>query len=218
MAIPGQYQQYPQFPAPTVGPGGVPPTVRRAVLLMRAGAVAKLAGTMIFLFQSPGTSTSTSGGWFGALIAAGLWLWMAKANQAGNNWARVTGTVFFGIASLGLVADLFVVLAAQNNFNASNIPIPGDLYLLVGVDAVSWLLGLIVTVLIWQKQSSAFYKPPQLYPAGWGIPGAPQYGYQNPYQPVPGQQAAQPMPGQPVPGQAPLPPIQPADPWQTPQG
>ena len=38
----------------------------------------------------------------GALIAIGLWLWMAWANRRGRNWARIVSAVFFGINTLDL--------------------------------------------------------------------------------------------------------------------
>ena len=38
------------------------------------------------------------------LIGIGLWMWMARANQAGKNWARITATVFFGLDTLSVLA------------------------------------------------------------------------------------------------------------------
>src|SRR5271156_1770930 len=40
------------------------------------------------------------------IIAIGLWLWMARANQAGHSYARITGTVFFGLNTLFLFLSL----------------------------------------------------------------------------------------------------------------
>src|ERR1700761_5890172 len=37
------------------------------------------------------------------LIGVGLWVWMAWANGAGKNWARILSTVFFGINTLDLL-------------------------------------------------------------------------------------------------------------------
>ena len=34
------------------------------------------------------------------LVAAALWLWMARANGHGRNWARILSTVLFGLATL----------------------------------------------------------------------------------------------------------------------
>ena len=34
------------------------------------------------------------------LVAAALWLWMARANGHGRSWARILATVLFGLATL----------------------------------------------------------------------------------------------------------------------
>src|SRR5262244_3100928 len=41
------------------------------------------------------------------VIGVALWLWMARANGQGKNWARILSTVLFGLATL----DLFGVLS-----------------------------------------------------------------------------------------------------------
>ncbi len=37
------------------------------------------------------------------LVVAALWLWMARANGQGRNWARILATVLFGLATLELI-------------------------------------------------------------------------------------------------------------------
>ena len=39
---------------------------------------------------------------FGLAVIA-LWLWMARANGQGRNWARILCTVLFGLATLELI-------------------------------------------------------------------------------------------------------------------
>ena len=39
------------------------------------------------------------------LIGIGLWLWMAYANKAGKNWARITATAFFGLDTLSVLTS-----------------------------------------------------------------------------------------------------------------
>jgi hypothetical protein len=78
----------------------------------------------------------------GALIATGLWLWMAWANGRGRSWARVVSAVFFGINTLDLLISLFVVHAVAT--------------LVIGV--VIWLVGLGAIVLMFSKESGPFYK------------------------------------------------------------
>ena len=36
------------------------------------------------------------------LVGIALWLWMARANGQGRNWARILSTVLFGLATLDL--------------------------------------------------------------------------------------------------------------------
>ncbi len=37
------------------------------------------------------------------LVVAALWLWMARANGQGRNWARILATALFGLATLELI-------------------------------------------------------------------------------------------------------------------
>ena len=77
----------------------------------------------------------------GGLIGAGLWLWMAWANKRGRSWARIVSTVFFAIATLGLIGSF-----AQANTIASRI-----------ITIVGWAIGLAALVFLWQRQSSDYY-------------------------------------------------------------
>lgn len=75
------------------------------------------------------------------LIGIGLWIWMARANKAGKNWARITSTVFFGLDTLGLLASF------------------GQAETLLGrlVSLVVWLIGLGAIVMLWRKESSGYF-------------------------------------------------------------
>ncbi len=75
---------------------------------------------------------------FGLVVPA-LWLWMARANRQGRNWARILSTVLLGLATLLLTGNNGVVQA----FCA----------------ALAWLAGLAVVWLLWRPASSAFFKP-----------------------------------------------------------
>lgn len=226
MSASGQYPQFsqdPQYSSYVPAAGRIPPTVQRAVLLMRIGAGVKGLEVVLFLALDHGGLTPAT--MIGGLLGVGLWLWMAASNQDGNNWARVTGTVFFGLASLGLILDIVIIHTALNNLNELSIQVPGAVYGLVVCDVGSWLIGLITVALIWQKASGAFYNPPMAYGAGWGLPGAPvayppqyqqgAYYPQAPGYPAPYQQAPQQYPYQQAPGQGAA-PGNPADPWATP--
>jgi hypothetical protein len=81
----------------------------------------------------------------GALIATGLWLWMAWANGRGYSWARILSAVFFGINTL----DLLVSFAA----------VRAPVTLIIGF--VIWLAGLAAIVLLFSREASAFFKQPR---------------------------------------------------------
>jgi len=76
------------------------------------------------------------------LLAIGLWLWMAWANGAGKSWARVVATVFFGLNTL----DLLSLVTRPH----------ATLGLVLAV--LVWLAGLGAILLLWQRESSAYYQ------------------------------------------------------------
>ncbi|HEY5355809.1 MAG TPA: hypothetical protein VIK57_25495 [Streptosporangiaceae bacterium] len=73
------------------------------------------------------------------LVVAALWLWMARANSQGRNWARILSTVLIGLATLGLTGNNGVV----------------QMFCAV----LTWLTGLAAVWLLWRPASSAFFKP-----------------------------------------------------------
>jgi hypothetical protein len=157
------YQPYPsgnQQPVPQ--PPAQPQPVRNAVLLMYAGAALSAIEIIIGLTtiaslknairsRYPGYSSSqlhtaevvgvTTVVVIG-LIAIALWLWMAWANGAGKSWARVVATVFFGLNTI----DLLSLIARPH----------ATLGLLLAV--LVWLVGLGAIVLLWRRESSAYYQ------------------------------------------------------------
>jgi hypothetical protein len=140
----------------------VPASVRNAVKVMYAGAVASLVYAMVFIVTLPATrsamerrypevTTSQVNGMQQALITsavvngligAGLWILIAQASKSGKSWARILGTVFFGIDTVGVLGGLTVPLAAPVKVFA----------------VVVWLLGLAAVVFLWRGTSSAFFK------------------------------------------------------------
>lgn len=83
-------------------------------------------------------------------IGIGLWLWIARMCKAGKNWARITGTVFFALDTLLLLITFAI---------AGGIGFP-----LLGI--LIWLIGLAAVVLLWQRNSTAFFKSGGSYPGG----------------------------------------------------
>jgi Protein kinase domain len=78
------------------------------------------------------------------LIEIALWLGIAQACRRGKNWARITGTVLFGIHTLGFLGVL-----------ANSHPGIGLTKLLT---FVGWLIACGAVVFLWQRPSSAFFK------------------------------------------------------------
>ncbi|HET9173501.1 MAG TPA: hypothetical protein VFN97_28980 [Actinospica sp.] len=207
---PGPYPVFPQQGG--YGPAPKPPiprTVQRAFTLMLvATGLAVFNVVLSFWFSSrldqhihdalnsgtpqPSTSANVAASATGGIIGVGLWIWMALAIRAGKHWARVTGTVFFGISCLSLLTDIAVVTTLEKWLG-------GIAYLLAAENLVGWVLGLTVVILIWKQESSAYFKPQQYV--------------QYPIPPYPYPQ----MPGQPMQPQNGA-PQQPADPWATPPG
>jgi hypothetical protein len=77
------------------------------------------------------------------LVGIILWLWMARMNGQGKNWARILSTVLFGLATL----DLFGVLSQPKTAIGLVFPV------------LTWLIGVGAVVLLWRKESTAFFRP-----------------------------------------------------------
>ena len=163
MTQPGPpYTAFPQYTAAAKRP--FPPTVQRAVLLMRVGGALTVAnglGTVLL-----GGSSSTGGAAYDVgymvvyLALAGLWLWMAQANRAGKNGARIISTVFFGFSCLVLLGDLVDLAGAAQR--------GGVVLMAFAVACLSWAVGLFTVILLWHKQSALHFKSiPMPYPAYW---------------------------------------------------
>ena len=157
-----------------------PPSVRNAVNLMYLGAVLSALNLLLIfavksqikkavIAASPSASTTTVNSAvnvaiafavIGGLIGVGIWLWMAAMNKRGRNWARITGTVFFGIDTL-----IFLLSFAQHSTVVNEI---GSL--------LTWLVGLGAVILLWRPESSAYFNasrnPASQNPGFGGPPGA----------------------------------------------
>jgi hypothetical protein len=102
---------------------------------------------------------------FGLTVIA-LWLWMARANGQGRNWARIVSTVLVGLGTLELIS------AAPHNADGylAHFTVGGHTYSMVHsvfgatvlgliVPVLLWLTGLTVVWLLWRPASTAFFKP-----------------------------------------------------------
>jgi hypothetical protein len=75
------------------------------------------------------------------LVGIGLWVWLAMMNKAGRSWARIVGSVLFGIDTLLLLFGLSRAGAAAGTLSS----------------IVTWLLGLGAVVFLWRKDSSEYF-------------------------------------------------------------
>lgn len=164
------YENYPstagggQVPEPAQRPA--PPTsVQTAVRLMYAGAVISAISFILGLATIGSlksslrtryphyTSTQINNAVHLSIgvivvvgiIGVGLWLWMARMNLKGRNWARITGTVFFGLNTL----DLLGAFRSASSVSAV-------------FAIVTWLVGLGAVIMLWRRESTAYFKPQQM--------------------------------------------------------
>jgi hypothetical protein len=146
-----------------------PASLLRAVKVMYVGAILGPIHSVIYVLTAGATkraieakhpywsanlvSTTTDvaviGGAVIVLMAAMLYLWIARSCRSGKNWARVTGTVLFAVAVL---------------LNAYNLGPGVETTLNMIFNFTGILIGLVAVVLLWQRASSAyftFFKRPQ---------------------------------------------------------
>jgi hypothetical protein len=142
----------------------VPGTVRRAVWLMYAGA-----GTMtVFFITALATMSGFKNAVIAAnksaknpmtpsqinnyvnaytlyvivigLISIGLWLWMARMNARGRNWARVTATILFCLWTINTVG-----VAGTRVVESAVFPV------------LAWLIGAVAVFFLWRRDSGEFF-------------------------------------------------------------
>jgi hypothetical protein len=165
------YQSYPSSGQP-VGPLrlSAPAAVRAAVKLMYAGAAVSAVGLIIGLALIIADIEAAARGRFlghslaahkplvitlwivFGLAAIALWLWMARANGQGRNWARILSTALFGLATLDVRHPQ--PPGSPAGFGATVLYYGGT-----ALVAAAWLAGAAAVWLLWRPSSSAFFKP-----------------------------------------------------------
>jgi hypothetical protein len=143
-------------------PAEQPPSIRKAVRLMWAGAALSAIGIILTFLQTDEikdairdedssltaeevddalafalTLTVVIG-----LIAIGLWLWMASANGKGKPWARTVATVFGGLNLL-----FFLLGLVQGQTTALGI--------VLGLISVA--LAAVILFFLYQEDSNRYY-------------------------------------------------------------
>ena len=174
------YQPYPSSgqPADPVRPPA-PAPVLAAVKLMYAGAAVSTVTLIIVVALIGGNKAGGHLRWQGhtltaaqlshlkpliimvtilaGLVVPALWLWMARANGQGRNWARMLSTVLFGLATLQL-AGIFKTPVSHVGFGVEVLGLV--------VPVLTWLVGLAAVWLLWRPASSAFFQPQGFTQAG----------------------------------------------------
>ena len=167
------YQPYPSSGQPT-GPlrPPAPAPVRTAVKLMYAGAAVSAVGLIIGLaLIIVDIKAAASGRFFGhsvatpqmrpliitvwivvSLVVVVLWLWMARANGQGRDWARILSTVLFGLATLQLRHP-------QPQGSPAGFGVTVLFYGVAALFVAAWLVGAAAVWLLWRPASSTFFKP-----------------------------------------------------------
>ena len=141
-----------------------PTSVVTAVWLMYGGAVLTVIGMFIdlvvishlrtayladhpFLDQAGINRINTLAGAgdlaviIGCVIGVSLWITLAVAANRGRGWARVVGTVLFGIDTL-----VFIATVGRPGIQAIKT-----------IHTLIWLVGLVAVVMLWQRQAGQFF-------------------------------------------------------------
>ena len=137
-----------------------PRSVRAAVKLMLAGAVAELAGLITVLVTSGAVRAAVAArdpaamhalmvhqvsAMVGCPIAIGLWVWLASANGKGKDWARITATTLCAVGVLGAFLDLGSAIGGgRTTANLIMGPVVAG-------------IGLVSICLLWQRSSNAYF-------------------------------------------------------------
>ena len=157
------YQPYPQdTQMPEPGHRPAPASVLNAVRVMYVGAATSIGGIVIDVLTVSATKRAIErrshhltasqidssqhvlviAFIIGGLIGAAAWFFIARSCLGGKNWARITGTVLFGLATVDTLGGL-------------SAPIAG----VVKIWAILvWLVGLTAVVFLWRRSSTEFFK------------------------------------------------------------
>jgi hypothetical protein len=159
------YQPYPSGDADQVTSAPRPPapsSVINAVRLMYVGGGLSILGLIFEIIalssftsalkkSDPGISLSrihsleTTQIVTLAIICA-LWILMAITNRRGRSWARIVASVLFALNTI-----LLLVAVSQTGIQAG-----------IAVDVLNWLIGLGAIILLWRKDSTAYFQPDRL--------------------------------------------------------
>jgi len=180
------YQRYPssgQLTEPPRPPAPAP--VLTAVKLMYAGAAISIVTVITELALIPAIKAALrtanpsltaaqvrpvnvllTGEIVFGLVVVALWLWMARANGHGRNWARILSTVLAGLGTLEAIRAgtyyrggyLARFTVGGHGYSVIH-SVFGATVLGVLVPVLWWLIGIAAVWLLWRPASGAFFKP-----------------------------------------------------------
>jgi len=163
------YQPYPPGSQPPEPGHPQPPrSVQTAALFMYGGALISLINAIVVVltvgsyrsaihnafprYTSTQVHSAASAGVTVSVVLAVieifLWLWLAWACRGGRNWARITGSVLFGLNTLLLLLPL-IARAGTGIVPRATV---GTLLTLLG-----WLAGLGAVIMLWRRDSSTYF-------------------------------------------------------------
>ena len=123
-------------------------TVSLIISIISVAFVGRSAATLRLAGRGQPLPVVIAVGMVGGLVVIALWLWMARANSQGRNWARILSTALFGLATLKLIGVFSEPKTAL-----------GLIFW-----APTWLIGLAAVFLLWRPDASTFFKPQDAVP------------------------------------------------------
>ena len=156
-------RKLPDVGIPSAPLESLPLSMQRAVRLMLSGAAATGAWGLFLvivmivnkndLITSSGKKITsgqlTTGIIYSVLITlilAAVWVLMARMNQRGRSWARITSTALFVLWSIETYATI-------GGAGGSGLAIVDAILVLV-----TWLIGLGALFMLWRRESSDFFR------------------------------------------------------------
>jgi Kef-type K+ transport system membrane component KefB len=77
---------------------------------------------------------------------------MARTNEAGRNWARITATVFFGLWTLYTYSILGEL--------RGGVSVTATVILSLVLVLALWVIGVAAVFQLWRPSSTAYFKAP----------------------------------------------------------